>query len=430
MADECIAYSAIPRDSIRGVAAGTDGRVWFGYTNAPYGVQSIDSNTFELSPFYSSDAVPMYAPDAEGVQQPALNPDGSQQTLDQGGVYGLVVDSQGYLYTSSVRRRTTLARFDTNTNTWDAIFTEYRCGSYGIAVDGRNRVWTGGWNNCRGVGMFDPATYRFHNFAVPTSIEPITPGEETVVESDPPGGCSNPAWCVTGVAAEPATGDIWASFYSVGYTGRLTLDEDNLANSRWHFIGTVHDGAGNRLSGVTGNDLRGVGFDAEGYAWTLGLGSGRVWKIDPETNQRAADLPNGQEIGVGPHYTYSDFTGSTALSFTAPRTTWRYTFQSSYPNAQIDYVTWEAFAPAETSAGLRIRALDADSEPLSEWLPAPAGDGTPNYHDYPTGAADDTFDLGPGGLVGAAFEVEVRLTTSDPDALPIVHRVALHWQRP
>ena len=432
-ADECVVYSEVQaRNVVRGVAAGPDGRVWFGFSDYNGGVQSIDSHTFELSELYDGAVVPEYAPGPDGVQQPVLNPDGSPVTSRQGGVYGLVVDSAGYLYTSSTGRRNTLSRFDTNTNTWDAIFTQYQCGSYGIAVDGQNRIWTGGYNNCDGIGMFDPATMRFHSFAVPRGFT-ITHGGTTVVDSDPPAGCGThpyPNYCVTGVAAEPATGNIWASFYNAGYTGRLTVDEDNLANSSWRFIGTPYeDYAGTLYEGVS-KDLRGIGFDAQGFAWTLGLGSGRVWMLDPATNARAAALPDGRTVGVKTHYTYSDFTGSTVLSFTAPRTTWTYTFASNYPNAQIDFVTWEAFVPDGTTAGLRIRALDAEGDPRTEWLPPPAGDGTAQFHAYPSGVDEDTFELGPLGLVGYAFQVEVRLTTNDPDALPIVHRVALHWQRP
>jgi len=428
MADECVVYSAVTNPgtpSIRGVAAGNDGRVWIGYTAG--GIQSIDANTFELSEVYPGTEVPTFAPDGDGVQQPVLNPDGSQQMGSQGGVYGLVVDSRGYLYTSSVNRRNTLSRFDTNENKWDGLFTEFGCGSYGIAVDAQNRIWTGGYNNCQGIGMFDPAAMRFHNFVVPPSTV-MSPGATSGISTVGGTGCSGHG-CVTGVAVEPATGDVWASFYAAGYTGRLTVDEDNLANSQWLFIGSTRDEAGNQLSGVS-NDLRGVGFDAHGFAWTLGLGSSRVWKIDPDTNQRAEDLPNGAEIGIGTHYTYSDFTGSTALSFTAPRTIWRYRFNSNYPNAQVDFVSWEAHVPEGTAAGLRIRALNVDDEAASEWSPAPDPSGDPVYHPYPTDAADDTYDLAAPGLVGVKFEIEVLLSTSDPEVLPIVHLVRLHWQRP
>lgn len=443
MVDECVAYSEVPNPSlpsIRGIAAGTDGTIWFGYTNG--GVQSIDPHTFELGPYHHNENVPLYAPDAGGIQQPVMLPDGITQATNTdegvaiGGVYGLVVDSTGLLYVSRTGNpRPTLARFDTNTGQWDAVFTEYVCGGYGIAVDARNRVWSGGWPGCRGIGMFDPATMKFYYFAVPDGLT-MTPLLTSGIDPNPVGGCGSPSACVTGVAAEPATGDIWASFYNVGYTGRLSIDEDNYADSQWTFIGTIWDEDGSdRLSGVRGNDLRGVGFDVNGYAWTLGNGSDRVWMLDPATNSRAAELPAGRSIGGATlaidetHYTYSDFTGSTALSFTAPSTLWQYIFDSGYANAQPDVITWEAYVPAETSAGLRVRVLDDTGSPASDWIPAPI-EGAAVYDPYPTGAAEHAFDLLDYHLSGHQFEVEVQLSTSNPDVQPIVHSVEIHWQRP
>ncbi|HOX44335.1 MAG TPA: MopE-related protein [Myxococcota bacterium] len=429
-ADECVMYSQVPNPSlpsIRGVAAAPDGRMWFGYTGG--GVQSIDPHTFELGPYVPASPAPVWAPDANGVFQP------TGTTGSTGGVYGLVIDSRGILYTSSYTRNT-LAALDTATGQWVALYTYVGCASYGIAVDARNRVWLGGWPNCGGIGMFDPETRRFWSFLVPAGVTPL-PGETATVQLGT--GGSYPGYTaaggraefmVTGVGVEPATGDAWCSFYQLGYTGRLRLAEADLSQSVWTFIGTTRD-AGNAMLPGVGVDLRGIGFDRNGFGWTLGLGSGKVWMIDPATNLRAAALPDGLTIGQGSHYTYSDFTGSTALSFTAPRGYWRYLFDSQLATAQVDAILWEAYVPAGTTAGVRIRAVDAAGLPLSGWLPPEAG-GAPDYFLYPDGAAQDRVDLHQNGgpLVGPRFEVEVRLTTNDRDVRPIVHLVQLEWQRP
>jgi hypothetical protein len=441
-ADECVVYSEVPNTahrSIRGSAPDPTGRIWIGFSDGggsaddgfDGGLQSIDPLTFELGPYIPPTGAPVYAPDGDGVQQP------QGTTGNTGRVYGLVVDSRGHLYTSSYNRNT-LARFDTTTQEWVAMYTGYVCGSYGIGIDSENRVWTGGWPGCRGIGMFDPEVDRFYNFAVPTDVT-IAHGVTSGIDPSPASGCGSPAYCVTGVAAEPATDDVWASFYAVGYTGRLQVVydpdaplADRYTGSTWTFIGTTRDTSEPSepyLAGV-GADLRGVGFDTDGYAWTHGLGSGRIFKIDPATNSRSTDLPDGMVVGVGTHYTYSDFTGSTALSFTSPRSTWRYTFDTTYPNAQPDKVIWEAWVPARTSAGIRLRVLDGDGEPLSSWVPNPLPDGTAVYEDYPTGALDAEFDVTGYALEGQIVEIEVRLSTSDPDRKPIVHAVDLYWQRP
>ena len=427
LADECVVFSSVvmpSQPSIRGVATGPDGRVWVGFSAGTGGVMSIDPHTFELSPHYPSTGIPHFTADETGTIRPVMSGD-TQTTTDAGLVYGLIVDSDGYLYMSGYNR-TQLARFDTNTNTWDGVYRGYSCGSYGIAVDGQNRIWTGGYNGCRGIGMLDPETMRFHNFIVPND-HTMAPGSTTTVYSGPGAGCGSPNYCVTGVGAEPATGDIWASFYAQGYTGRLHVNEEDYAASTWEFIGTTRDAAGSFLPGV-GPDLRGVGFDAHGNAWTLGLGSGSVWMIDPTTNERHTDLPAGAPLGQGSHYTYSDFTGSTALSFTAPRSLWRYVYDAGYTNALLDGIMWESYVPEGTTAGIRVRVLDAGT-PLTGWYPAEVG-GAPTYDMYPPISDSHYFDTNSLGLSGPQFEVEVRLTTDDIEVRPIVHELQLYWQRP
>lgn len=429
LADECVLYSGIPntdRRSIRGVAAGPDGRVWIGYTGG--GVQSIDPVTFTLGTFHPGTAVQRYDPDGSGVMQPTPG-----ATYNSGGVYGLVVDADGYLYTSSYNRNT-LARFNTVTEEWEAVFIHGGAScSYGIAVDGENRIFLGGWPGCGGVAMFDPSEMRFYTFVVPAAVGPSFPGETTpaIVNDGVSNAGGSSSFYVTGVGVEPATGDLWCSFYALGYTGRLAINEADIYSSSWTLIGTSRQADNSYLPGVS-SDLRGVGFDHNGFAWTLGLGSDRVFMIDPSTNERAAALPTGMTIGVGSHYTYSDFTGSTALSFTAPRGFWSYEFDFEFDEAQVDAIYWEAYVPAGTTAGIRIRPLDATGAVVGPWLPGDVAPGVPGYFEYPT---DEPFhrvmlaDHG-GPLVGNGFETQIRLTTGDRDVRPIVHDVRLEWQRP
>lgn len=277
--------------------------------------------------------------------------------------------------------------------------------------------------------MFDPATNRYHNFTIPNGFT-MTSGATTTTSTSAAAICGSPDYCVTGVGVEPATGDVWASFYAAGWTGRLRVDDANLAASVWTVVPSIRNESTNALLPGVSVDLRGVGFDAGGYVWTLGLGSDRLFRIDPATNRRTADLPIGAAVGQGSHYTYSDFTGSTALSFTAPRGFWRSIFDTGFAGAQLDAIDWSGSAPPSTTAELRVRALGADGVPLSSWIPAPLGDGTPVYVAYPTGAASATYTLPVGALVGPRFEVEVRMTTSDPDVRPVITGLTLRWQRP
>ncbi len=426
-ADECVIYSEVmnpSRPSVRGVAVAPDGKVWIGYTAG--GLQSIDPLTLAVGPFHAPDGVPLWLPDANDVYQETA------QRVSAGGVYGLVVDSEGQLYQSSYTRQY-LPRFDTNLEQWVAVYQRDGQCSYGVAVDGRNRVWTGGWPQCSGVTMFDPGERKMYTFAIPDTVVPNHHDTFTTLLLPRAAPRGPDRFYTTGVGVEPATGDVWTSFYPIGYTGRLRLDESDLANSQWTMIATTRNYATNAyLPGVSNGDLRGVGFDGNGFAWTHGLGSGRVWKIDPTTNERASTLPDGQAVGVGSHYTYSDFTGSTALSFTAPRGFWRYTYEFPYASVNVSALMWEAFVPAVTTAGVRLRKVDASGGALSEWYP-PENAGVPSYYEYPPGELSHRIDfellLGQ-VLQGNRFEVELRLTTSKRELRPIVNTIQLEWVRP
>ena len=440
-ADECVVYSEVlnpARPSIRGVAAGPDGRVWIGYTGG--GVQSVESLGLDattkldrviVGTFHDGASVPVWSADATGQLSPALDAGGQPVRASTAGVYGLVVDSAGMLYMSSYDR-TSISRFDTNTEQWDAKLTGFDCASYGIAVDAKRRIWTGGWPGCPGVGMYDPATDKLHNFKVPSGSQPLPHASFMVdASAEPSMACqdaNNPdrQFCVTGVAAEPATGDIWASFFPIGYTGRLRVNEQDYSQSEWTLIATTRDEATNAFLPGVAQDLRGVGFDRNGYAWTLGLGSSKVWKIDPTTESRDAALNDGVNVSSTTHYTYSDFTGSTALSFTAPSGLWRFDFDTKFATAQVVNVFIEAEVPAGTALEVRLRVLDMQGNPSGPWIPATG------YLSYPVGQVSHAFDLAPEGgpLVGQRFEAEIKLSTTDPMLRPVLYDVRLGWSRP
>jgi hypothetical protein len=424
LADECVVYSAVinpSRTSIRGIAADPTGRIWVGYTDG--GVQSIDPYTFAVGPFISSAGSPRFIAGGDGVHRR----DGTA-VVDAGGVYGLVVDSLGYLYISSYNRDT-ISRLNTATGQWEATYAGI-CGSYGITVDANNRVWVGGWPTCPGVTMFDPATSRFHLFSVPATPA-FTTDARIRVATTSPGSCDarGQHGCVTGLASEPATGNIWASFYNDGWTGRLVINEANFALSEWVLIPSNRNATTGALLPGVAADLRGVGFDGAGMAYILGEGTDRVFQVDPATNRRTPANPNGIQIGTSTHYTYSDFTGSTALSFTAPRAFWRYIFDTGVAVASVDGLRTVGFVPTGTSVGIRVRAVNAAGVATTEWTPAPLGDGTPQYHEYPTGAPSDDWTL-PTPIAGSRFEIEARLTTNDSENRPVINSVELVWQRP
>jgi len=88
--------------------------------------------------------------------------------------------------------------------------------------------------------------------------------------------------------------------------------------------------------------------------------------------------------------------------------------------------------PTGTTAGIRIRPLDAAGAVVGPWLPGDEAPGVPGYFDYPEGEAFHRVELADHGgpLVGNGFETQIRLTTDNREVRPIVHDVRLEWQRP
>jgi streptogramin lyase len=454
--DECVAYSGLPDPNFtsgRGVAIDSNGAVWVGYSNNGGAIQKIDPYTFVAEPTIVTSGIPLLAPDANGDFQPVLDGNGVQQTGSFGRVYGMVGDSQGNLFVAGLFDRHAIAQYDVNAGQWVGLFTNTRCATYGIAVDGLDRIWAGcsnpGWGSVgggpasQGGGylMLDRATGKMHRFYVPAAIdaragrlpnplEVITTAHDVVDEAlDCAGRCAD--FRITALAVEPATGDVWGAFYDKGYIGRLIVNDADYAQSTWRFIPALRNPDNSTIANGYSNAMRGVGFDPTGTAWYLGAGTDFVFEIDPTPGAEARVAQ--YDIGQGSHYTYSDFTGASLFNFTAPRGLWRTYFDTSFEGAVVDTLRWEAYVPPNTRARVRVRSVDpATRMPQSGWLPVPGAGGQASYFDYPEGAAMDTVDLVAAGgpLVGESFEIEVLLTTTDRDVRPIIHDISLGWQRP
>lgn len=427
LADECVNFSEVinpSQPSIRGVAVDPIGRIWVGYSVAGSGnggVQFIDpNNNNTLGQRYPVVNVPRWQPDANGN----LAATGTMTTDTQ--IYGLAIDANGYLY-APMWSWGGVARFNTNTLEWDRFYGGLSCGAYGIAIDGMNRVWVGCWNGDGGMAMIDPANNKLHNFRVPSTAS-VGMAHRTVL---PAAYAANnfQAWFATAVAIEPETGDAWVSFTN-GWIGRLSFNQANPELSQYTFLSGVRDPANpaNRMANTGSGAMRGVGFDTDGYVWHLGEATRNILKFDPTTN----DFLMMADVGDAAHYTYSDFTGAAAFNFTAPRGMYRMIFDTSFNNVRLDGMYLEAYVPALTSLGIRVRALDNAANPVSDWRPANAN-GVPQYFQYPVGSANVLVDLMNNGgslLGGSQFEVEVQMSTSDRDIRPILHQLRMDWQRP
>ena len=439
LADDCVVYSDTPGsqynyNSGRGMAVDSNGMIWVGYSDNEGAIQRINPNDFnDISVPSAPHDIQVYQADANGNVSSVPGVTGSA-----GRIYGLVADSQGYLYAADLWDSDGLPRFNTATGQWDMFIRGFDCAIYGIAVDGSDRIWMGcgepSWAETHsptgdGIAMFDPSTMQIYRFHVPSQFNGQLPakGTTTTVQTSCVPNCGG--WQTTALAVDPNTGDIWVTARSNGYLLRLTFDEMNPANSTWTFVPVLRNDNGNwRPEVSSGGDMRGVGFDRLGYLWHLGLATRYIYKVDPST----LDFMGAFDIGTHGHYTYSDFTGSTAFNFTAPRGIFRYVFESAFPITRVDEIFVEATIPPGTTLGVRIRPLDSDGTPISDWYPVGAP-GTSSYFEYPVGQEDHLFDLHSElgfPVEGTHFEVEIRMTRSDNDIRPFLHDLQLNWHYP
>lgn len=428
LADECVAYSEVLNQnhpSGRGIAVTADGLVWFGFSDPNSGgVQAIDSRTFATTPNYPPVNIPVYD----------RNPDGTHTlgttTANLGRIYGLISDSQGNIWANAWADSPGVAKFNPTTRQWEAYYNMPDCGSYGLAIDSADRVWVGCWVPQGPIAaVFDPATNTSQAIYMPsanyTAGSPPASGTSFAVTLD---GAAGVDVRTSALGIEPATDDVWVTHNdSSGMISRISYNETNPSASTITMIRAIIDDAGARIPEAGGLNMRGVGFDSDGFAWHLGIDSEYAIKIDPITNRRvsAVAMP-----GAGGHYTYSDFTGSSVFSITAPRGIWRTVFDTTFAGALASAIVVSAEVPMDTTMGLRVRALDLNGNPVGDWIPAEMGG--PVYEDYPSGAMSHRFDLASfgGPLTGAQFEVEVQFTTLDRDIRPIIYDIQVEWQRP
>ncbi len=202
-------------------------------------------------------------------------------------------------------------------------------GSYGIALDGDDRVWLAGFQ-CEAVFRFDPRSDSWGAVELPDS-----------------GG-------TRGIAADDR-GFVWigsshTEFRLGGPTGliigdpiaRLTRVRDDLSEVR------VFGLPGDELPGL---GTVGVGLDPERRVWMVNQQSGTVTRFDPETGT-AAEFP----VGDTP-YTYSDFTGFALRTFTAPSGFLRSVIDACPSGlGSFEELRWDADVPEGTRLEIRLRS--------------------------------------------------------------------------
>jgi streptogramin lyase len=265
-------------------------------------------------------------------------------------------------------------------------------GSYGIAVDPRNRVWIAGIN-CTSVFRFDHATDEWFEVELPDS------GATRGIAADDRGfiyvGASNTyiRLRVTGLDAGPAI-------------ARLTrFRADDGGDIRIY---------GTEAAPLPGLGSVGVGLDSQRNVWMINQVSSTATRVNPETGE-AREFP----VGDTP-YTYSDFTGFALRTFTVPNGFVRTVIEgcASGPT-EWEELSFDATIPAATRVEIRLRSADtrlglADAPWIGPFTRSPAD-----------------LTTAPGPIPPRRFlEVEATLISEDESRTPRLDTVSVQLNCP
>ena len=190
-------------------------------------------------------------------------------------------------------------------------------GSYGIAIDGLNRVYLGSYPATADAG------YRYDSGRNTWA---------TIKSSTNPNGTRLVDAGIGRGLTVDASGNVWIAQHGDG-GGRLTQFD---ANTLLPLVDVYLAPSGKIPIGV------GIGYG--GKIWTNNQATNNVSVIDPQTS-----LVGYFPVG-GPPYTYSDFTGSILRTFTAPQGTYSEIVNACYGFQVNSWVNllWNGITPVGT----------------------------------------------------------------------------------
>ena len=293
----------------------------------------------------------------------------NEVTID-GNPYGLAFDGTGNLW-AFCHGNDAIVRLDPRTQKWEAIRTN-GCG-YGITTDSSGNVWVAG-SSC--VGRYNPAS-----------------GEWVK---------KNHGSQLRGIAVD-GKGSVWIADTSFGVR---EIDADTLEPRR-------------DLK-LEGSGFIGVAVDHRSRVWVVSQDRSTAFRIDPATL-----LPEAFPTGRRP-YTYSDMTGFQLQNAAPPQGFYRVRVDCGVNGARWERLHWEGKTPEGTSIQFRVRVGD-DPDTLGALPYRPAarqpGDRSP-------AELDPQLTASGGHNTGRYLELEVILSSSTPDAQPLLESARLQCSKP
>lgn len=261
------------------------------------------------------------------------------------------------------------------------------CMSYGIGIDGKNRVWVPGWSLGAKACRYDHST-----------------GQWTVFDFSAARSQTGTAFANGRGIAVDANGQVYMSGYASGSAQLIRFDAETGAIIPFGTAQFIDMTDANTTSSI------GVGLDMDGHPWVNNY-SGNASKVDKTTGAitRTSQQPGGL-------YTYSDFTGYQLRNFTAPRGTYRKDFEACDQDNEWRMLTWDATTPPNTSIQVFVKAAmnaaDLNSTSLVRYGPF-----TTSPVDLKTAGVPKTKYL----------RVEFVLLSADGKTTPVLKSFNLQW---
>ena len=365
--DECLLWTVDvgdPDGVPRAIAIAADGTVWVGLYNG--------MELFQLHP-----------DDGRVLRHVAL---GSRRFTP----YGAAIARDGTLWITEAGTGRILS-IDTTTGSVGRVEVargrDGCSGSYGIAIDARNRVWIAGFQ-CTSVFRFDPATGRWLEVPLPAS------GATRGIAADDMGhiyvGASH-EWIRIGI-------------------GGITAGDEVSRITRFR----ADDGGDVRIWDTPGLSGIGVGLGPDRRVWIINQTSATAARLDTTTGA-IREFPTGDSP-----YTYSDFTGYALRTFTAPNGYLRTVIEGcAVGPTEWEQIRWDASTPGPTSVEVRVRAAASRGALAS----------TPWIGPWRTTPAE--LSLPPGPVPPERFlEIEVTLISGDMMTSPRIRSVSAQLNCP
>lgn len=296
--------------------------------------------------------------------------------------YGAVADSQGRIWTTqqdhdrlqAVRLDATgVARSRTYLHDGSA---QGHTGSYGITVDGEDRIWTGGYTTTK--------IFRFTPDAADATGFP-TGGEWAWVDAAPSGSCAGSH--TRGVTVHrDHTGKNWLW---AGISGGCIalVDADTMTPA------TVLDPPGSHLFIGVGPDFLVDDRTGASHIWAISH-TGVAVRITYDYATHEVMLPyDTVQVGVQP-YTYSDFTGYGLRSFTTRSGSYRTVVVGcAQGRTRWQKLLWDVTVPPQTqfcARAVAIEQMDLSAPGTGSIAPVcvntPGGEGEANIESLPESA--------------------------------------------